>query len=137
MATHGIVDSLYIKELAKKTHRGMEGVAIRGLHTDGRCFGYVSNPIEDPTTTDQGGRPKICWNTPRNRAGAGRDGSADIQRIRFWLVTAGHRQEVERREASGIELARLRARRVKTRPYGCGIRSLPSLRTVANAPQIA
>ena len=59
MATHGIVDSLYIKELAKKTHRGMEGVAIRGLHTDGRCFGYVSNPIEDPTTTDQYGRPEI------------------------------------------------------------------------------
>ncbi len=36
MATHGIVDSLYIKELAKKTHRGMEGVAIRGFHTGGR-----------------------------------------------------------------------------------------------------
>jgi DNA invertase Pin-like site-specific DNA recombinase len=59
MATHGIVDSLYIKELAKKTHRGMEGVAIRGLHTGGRCFGYASNPIVDPTTSDQYGRPKI------------------------------------------------------------------------------
>jgi DNA invertase Pin-like site-specific DNA recombinase len=59
MATHGIVDSLYIKELAKKTHRGMEGVAIRGFHTGGRCFGYVSKPIEDPTGTDHYGRPKI------------------------------------------------------------------------------
>src|SRR5215469_198549 len=59
MATHGIVDSLYIKELAKKTHRGMEGVAIRGFHTGGRCFGYVNKPIEDPTGTDHYGRPKI------------------------------------------------------------------------------
>jgi site-specific DNA recombinase len=39
MTVHGLVDSLYIKELAKKTHRGLEGRAIRGLHTGGRCFG--------------------------------------------------------------------------------------------------
>jgi site-specific DNA recombinase len=59
MATHGIVDSLYIKELAKKTHRGMEGVAIRGFHTGGRCFGYISNPIADSARADHYGRPKI------------------------------------------------------------------------------
>lgn len=57
MATHGIVDSLYIKELAKKTHRGMEGTSIRGFHTGGRCFGYVSHPIEDSTQADHYGRP--------------------------------------------------------------------------------
>ncbi len=39
-AIHGIVDSLYVKELAKKTHRGLEGLALRGLHTGGRCLGY-------------------------------------------------------------------------------------------------
>jgi site-specific DNA recombinase len=27
---HGLVDSLFLKELAKKTHRGMEGLALRG-----------------------------------------------------------------------------------------------------------
>ena len=59
MATHGIVDSLYIKELAKKTHRGMEGAAIRGFHTGGRCFGFISAAINDPTQTDHYGRPKI------------------------------------------------------------------------------
>jgi site-specific DNA recombinase len=48
LATHGIADSLYIKELAKKTHRGVEGRALQGLHTGGRCFGYRSVPIEDP-----------------------------------------------------------------------------------------
>jgi DNA invertase Pin-like site-specific DNA recombinase len=40
MTVHGLVDSLYIKELAKKTHRGLEGRALLGFHTGGRCFGY-------------------------------------------------------------------------------------------------
>jgi len=59
LATHGIVDSLYIKELAKKTHRGVEGRALQGFHTGGRCYGYRSIPIEDPTRTDSYGRPQI------------------------------------------------------------------------------
>jgi site-specific DNA recombinase len=59
LATHGIVDSLYIKELAKKTHRGVEGRALQGFHTGGRCFGYRSVPIEDPARTDAYGRPQI------------------------------------------------------------------------------
>lgn len=40
LTVHGLVDSLYVKELAKKTHRGMEGLFKRGLHTGGRCYGY-------------------------------------------------------------------------------------------------
>lgn len=59
LATHGIVDSLYIHELGKKVHRGMEGLALRGFHTGGRCFGYRRVPIEDRTRTDTYGRPKI------------------------------------------------------------------------------
>ena len=59
LATHGIVDSLYIRELAKKTHRGVEGRALQGFHTGGRCFGYRSVPIEDPTRTDSYGRLQI------------------------------------------------------------------------------
>jgi site-specific DNA recombinase len=55
LATHGIVDSLYIRELAKKTHRGVEGKALQGLHTGGRCFGYRSALIEDQTHTDSYG----------------------------------------------------------------------------------
>jgi site-specific DNA recombinase len=46
MTVHGLVDSLYLKELAKKTHRGLEGRAIQGFHTGGRCFGY-DNVSED------------------------------------------------------------------------------------------
>ena len=59
LATHGIVDSLYLKELGKKVHRGVEGKAISGLHTGGRCFGYRNVPIEDAARVDQHGRPLI------------------------------------------------------------------------------
>jgi len=37
---HGVTDSLYIKELTFKTHRGLKGMALNGYHTGGRCFGY-------------------------------------------------------------------------------------------------
>jgi len=37
---HGLMDSMYVKELAKKTHRGMEGALLRGFHAGGSCFGY-------------------------------------------------------------------------------------------------
>ena len=40
VTVHGLMDSLYVKELAKKTHRGMEGNLLRGFHTGGSCFGY-------------------------------------------------------------------------------------------------
>jgi site-specific DNA recombinase len=40
VTVHGMVDSLYVKELAQKIHRGLEGLALRGLHTGGRCYGY-------------------------------------------------------------------------------------------------
>jgi len=49
VTVHGMVDSLYVKELAKKTHRGLEGLMLRGQHTGGRCFGYDSIPV--PGTT--------------------------------------------------------------------------------------
>ncbi len=46
MTVHGLVDSLYIKELAKKTHRGLEGQVERGFHAGGRCFGYRNEAVE-------------------------------------------------------------------------------------------
>ncbi len=49
VTVHGMVDSLYVKELAKKTHRGLEGLMLRGQHTGGRCFGYDSVPVEGST----------------------------------------------------------------------------------------
>ncbi len=59
MAVHGITDSQYIKELSKKTFRGLEGKVLAQLHHGGRCFGYRSVPIQDATRKDQYGRPMI------------------------------------------------------------------------------
>jgi Recombinase len=41
------MNSRYVKELAKKTHRGLEGRVLRGLHSGGRCFGYDTVPAGD------------------------------------------------------------------------------------------
>jgi site-specific DNA recombinase len=59
MQVHGMVDGLYVKELATKTRRGMESAFLRGMHAGGRCFGYRNVPIEDPVRTDEHGRPVI------------------------------------------------------------------------------
>jgi site-specific DNA recombinase len=42
ITVHGLVDSMYVKELAKKTHRGLESRALQGLHTGGVCYGYIA-----------------------------------------------------------------------------------------------
>jgi site-specific DNA recombinase len=59
VATHGIVDSLYLKDLAKRTFRGVEQRALEGVHTGGRVFGYRRVPIESATQRDSHGRPVI------------------------------------------------------------------------------
>ncbi len=46
---HGLIDSVYSRELAQKTHRGMEGCAAKGLPTGGRCFGYQTLKLPDGT----------------------------------------------------------------------------------------
>jgi site-specific DNA recombinase len=57
VTVHGLVDSLYVRELAKKTHRGMEGLALRGLHTGGRTFGY------DAVSLGEGAGKKLVANS--------------------------------------------------------------------------
>ncbi len=59
LTVHGLVDSLYLEELAKKTFRGVEQLAMNGLHTGGRVIGYRRVPIESATQRDSYGRPKI------------------------------------------------------------------------------
>ena len=60
VGVHGIVDSLYLKDLAKRTFRGVEQLALNGLHTGGRVFGYRRVPIESATERDTYGRPVIA-----------------------------------------------------------------------------
>jgi site-specific DNA recombinase len=50
VTVHGLVDALYVKELAKKTHRGMEGRVLKGLHAGGRCYGYRNVRLPDGGT---------------------------------------------------------------------------------------
>jgi site-specific DNA recombinase len=59
VTTHGIVDSLYLKDLKARTVRGVEQRAIEGLHTGGRVFGYRHVPIENSNKRDAHGRPVI------------------------------------------------------------------------------
>ena len=40
----GLIDSTYVRDLAKKVHRGCESAVLRGLHVGGTCFGYVAVP---------------------------------------------------------------------------------------------
>src|SRR5262249_23686333 len=45
------------RELGRKTHRGLEGQARRGLSAGGIAFGYRREPLVDPTRVDRDGHP--------------------------------------------------------------------------------
>jgi site-specific DNA recombinase len=56
VAVHGMVDSLYLKEAAKKIKRGLAGQHHRGFATGAITFGYRSVPVPDPSgKTDANG----------------------------------------------------------------------------------
>jgi site-specific DNA recombinase len=59
LTVHGLVDGLYLDGLREKTFRGIEQLALQGLHTGGRVFGYRHVPIESSTKRDSYGRPAI------------------------------------------------------------------------------
>jgi DNA invertase Pin-like site-specific DNA recombinase len=59
LTVHGLVDGLYLEGLREKTFRGVEQLALTGLHTGGRVFGYRHVPIESATELDSYGRPVI------------------------------------------------------------------------------
>ncbi len=67
MAIHGITDEMYIEELASKTHRGLEGRALQGLHTGGRCFGYDNVPVPEVVGAD--GTPAVRYEINEAEAG--------------------------------------------------------------------
>jgi site-specific DNA recombinase len=49
VAVHGMVDSLYLREGAKKIKRGLAGQHSRGFATGAITFGYRSVPVPDPS----------------------------------------------------------------------------------------
>ncbi len=42
----GLVNELYLDDLRKKTHRGLQGQFERGMAAGGRTYGYTSVPVE-------------------------------------------------------------------------------------------
>jgi DNA invertase Pin-like site-specific DNA recombinase len=57
MTFHGLADEMYIEELSSKTHRGLEGRALKGLNTGGRCYGYDNVAV--PTVLGADGTPAV------------------------------------------------------------------------------
>src|SRR5262249_36770495 len=45
-------------ELGRKTHRGLEGQALKGLSTGGIVYGYRREPIYDPRALNRDGQPQ-------------------------------------------------------------------------------
>lgn len=44
----GIIDAMYVRDMRKKVIRGMEGRALAGFSTGGRCYGFQAIPEEKP-----------------------------------------------------------------------------------------
>jgi site-specific DNA recombinase len=85
LTVHGLVDGLYLDGLREKTFRGVEQLALQGLHTGGRVFGYRHVPIESATKQDSYGRPVI----EGVRLAIDPDQAPTIRRI-FERYAAGH-----------------------------------------------
>lgn len=49
LPVHGIKDSLFARDLAKRTKRGMAGQVLKGFNPGGRTYGYQYKPILDPS----------------------------------------------------------------------------------------
>jgi DNA invertase Pin-like site-specific DNA recombinase len=58
LAIYGAMDSEYIRELGRKTHRGLEGQARKGWSAGGIAYGYRREPVYDATQTDRDGQPR-------------------------------------------------------------------------------
>lgn len=60
VAVHGMVDGLFLREMAAKIKRGLAGQLDRGFATGSRTFGYRTVPVPDPTgRVDVNGYPVL------------------------------------------------------------------------------
>src|SRR6266550_4733803 len=61
IAIHGIVDSVFLREMATKIKRGLAGQLERGFATGSSTFGYRTVPVPDPSgKTDVNGYPLLA-----------------------------------------------------------------------------
>lgn len=47
-AAHGMVNDVFLQNVRKQTHRGLEGRALAGFWAGGRCYGYTTVAEENP-----------------------------------------------------------------------------------------
>jgi site-specific DNA recombinase len=100
VAVHGLIDSLYLKELAKKVKRGLAGQMDRGFSTGARQYGYRKVPVPDPSgkKDTHGHLLTIGTNIEVNP-----DEAKVIRRIFEWAAEGvGLTSLVERLNAEGI-----------------------------------
>src|SRR5262249_3817214 len=82
LAIYGAMDSEYIRELGRKTHRGLEGQARQGWSAGGIAYGYQREPVYDATHTDRDGQPRrvgVRWILELDEAGV-------VRRISRWYA---------------------------------------------------
>jgi site-specific DNA recombinase len=60
VTVHGLIDSLYLKELGKKVKRGLAGQIERGFATGAKTYGFRTIPVPDPSgKKDPNGGPAL------------------------------------------------------------------------------
>lgn len=89
VATYRIVDELYIKDLAKRTFRGVKQLALKGLHT-----GYRRVPIESGAIATAGRSSKACGSKLIRGSS---DGAQNFRVLRGWPLLETHRARLEPR----------------------------------------
>jgi hypothetical protein len=100
VAVHGLIDSLYLKELAKKVRRGIAGQMDRGFSTGAMQYGYDKIAVFDPSgAKDADGRPILLG----RRIQVNEEEAAVIRRIFAWAADGvGVASIVDRLNREGI-----------------------------------
>jgi len=58
LSIYGAMDSEYIRELGRKTRRGLEGQVLKGFSAGDIAYGYRREPVFDPSLRDREGLPR-------------------------------------------------------------------------------
>jgi site-specific DNA recombinase len=100
VAVHGLIDSLYLKELAKKVKRGLAGQMDWGFSTGARQYGFRKILVPDPSgKKDAHGQPMALG----TRIEVDPDEAKVIQMVFEWAAEGvGLTSIVERLNAKGI-----------------------------------